>query len=442
MNLFLPLLLAVSVPQVPQVQQPETDTSLLQYEVNGLRVVHQRRPSSSDVIAVQLYILGGSRNVNAEQAGVEQLILEVSNFGTAKYPGEETRRAIARTGSSFSANTNYDFATLHFDGLKQDFDSTWSVFTERIMHPTLDSAAIEIVRQRMLGRVNRRKVSPEDYAWYLADSLTFAGHPYSNHPGGSEASLRGLTQDAIRQYHKENMVTTRMVLVVAGDIDRAKLEGAISATLGTLPKGEYVWALPPKVTPTERKLVVAQRSSRTNYIVGTLFGPARGSPEFPAFEQGMAIYGSWFSYFVRTAASLSYAAGVSTSDNGVPRAQLFVSTTNPDSVLRIQKNVGEYLAGELAIPRARIKEQVESYQRAYLAQIETASGQASGLARALIYEGDPRLFARQGDVMKKLTGFDMKRAISNYGSCFQFVYVGDPGAVKKELMLPENAKCR
>jgi zinc protease len=444
-NLFLPLLLAVSVqqaPALPQVPQQETDTSLLQYEVNGLRVLHQRRPASSDVIAVQLYILGGSRNVTAEQAGVEQLILEVSNFGTLKYPGEETRRAIARTGSNLSSSAGYDWATFEFDGLKQDFDSTWSVFTERVMHPSLDSAAIEIVRLRMLGRVNRRKGSPEDYAWFLADSLAFAGHPYANHPGGNEASLRGLTQSAIRQYHKENMITTRMVLVVAGDIDRAKLEGAISATLGTLPRGEYVWSLPPKVTPTERKLVLAQRSSRTNYIVATLFGPARGSPEFHAFVQGMGVYSDWFSHYVRTEASLSYAAGISTFDYGVPHARLFVSTTNPDSVLRIQKNVGEYLAGELAIPRARIKEAYDSYQRSYLAQIETASGQASGLARAFLYEGDARLFARQGEVMKKLTGYDIKRAIANYGSCFQFAYVGDPGVVRKELMVPENAKCR
>jgi hypothetical protein len=39
-NLLLPFLLAVSAPQLQ-----ETDTSLLQYEVNGLRVVHQRRPA-------------------------------------------------------------------------------------------------------------------------------------------------------------------------------------------------------------------------------------------------------------------------------------------------------------------------------------------------------------------------------------------------------------
>ena len=44
--------------------------------------------------------------------------------------------------------------------------------------------------------------------------------------------------------------------------------------------------------------------------------------------------------------------------------------------------------------------------------------------------------------MKKLTAFDMKKAIANYGSCFQFAYVGDPAAANTELMLPKDPKCR
>jgi zinc protease len=310
------------------------------------------------------------------------------------------------------------------------------------MRPTLDSAAIEVVRQRMLGRVARRRVSPEDYAWVIADSLAFDGHPYANHPGGDERSLKGLTAAAIRQYHKENLITSRLVLVVAGDLDRAKVEGALAATLGTLPRGEYKWQLPPAVVRERRSLVVAQRAVRTNYLVGTLFGPARGSPEYAAFDQAMSLFGSFVSYNVREAAQLSYAAGVTTVGNGVPHARLFVSTTDPDSVIRIVNTVREYLTGNVTIPRARIREQADNYTRAYLSASETASGQSYALANAFLYEGDARMAARSAEVTRRLTFFDMRRSLINHTKCFQWAFVGDTASAPRELMLGKDPTCK
>ncbi len=437
MNLLLPLLLAVSVPQ------QESDTSLLQYEVNGLRVIHQRRPASSEVISIQLYLLGGSRNVNAEQAGVEQLILEAAAFGTERFPGDESRRALARTGAALGASASYDYSVYEFDALKQDFDSAWVVFTDRLMRPTLDSASVEVVRQRMLGRVARRRVSPEDFAWSLADSLSYDGHPYANPPGGTERSLKALTREGVRQYHTEQFVTSRMVLVVAGDLSRERIERALGESLGTLPRGEYKWVLPEPVTPTTRSLAVAGRSVRTNYIVATAFGPGRGTEEFHAFRSGMGLFGSVFSNLVREEAQLSYAAGVSVVENGLPLARLHVSTTNPDSVMRIVKNIFDFFAGDARInyPRAWIREQTENVHRGYLAAIETADGQGHALFDAFLYQGDPRMAARAGDVMKRLTIFDMRRAIRRYAKCLQFAYVGDTTSVPREVMLGKDPKC-
>ncbi|HEX7938351.1 MAG TPA: hypothetical protein VF483_05115, partial [Gemmatimonadaceae bacterium] len=49
--------------------------SLMQYDVGGVRVVHQPRPASSQMVAVELYLLGGSRQITADNAGIEPMYL-------------------------------------------------------------------------------------------------------------------------------------------------------------------------------------------------------------------------------------------------------------------------------------------------------------------------------------------------------------------------------
>src|SRR5690242_4015423 len=177
----------------------QRDTTLLQYEVNGLRVIQQPRPAASQMVAVKLYLLGGSRQLTADNAGIEPMYLMTSAYGTAKYPGELARRVLARTGAAITVDAEPDWTTFDFQCLKGGFDSTWSVFADRFMHPSLDSAGLMVVRQRMLGAVSRRSTSPEAQAWFIADSMALRGHPYANNPDGNAHSLAALTPAMLRQ---------------------------------------------------------------------------------------------------------------------------------------------------------------------------------------------------------------------------------------------------
>jgi len=412
----------------------QADPSLLQYEVNGLRIVHQPTPPVSDIVAVQLYLLGGSRHLSADNAGVEPFLLMASAYGTRAYPGEETRRALARAGGSINVSAGSDWTSYSFGGLKQDFDSTWAVFADRLMHPTLDSASIEIVRQRMLGRVARRRASPEDYAWFLSDSLAFDGHPYAIDPDGSEQSLRALTADELKRYASEQFVTSRMVLVVVGDLSPEKVRQAVTQTLGTLPRGSYQWSLPEAPSRPRTNIVAAHRPTPTNHIVGTVIGPPRASKDYPAFERATYFVDDWISYVVREQQGLSYAAGVAVDDRGVPSAAIYVSTARPDSAIKLVNVVLSDVMSNVTIPRSRLREAAKGYTLAYIRSTETASGHASMLARAMLYDGDPTAASRRADVMGKLTFADLRASVRQYFKNIQYSFVGDTTRLPREQM--------
>ncbi|MDQ3674594.1 MAG: hypothetical protein M3365_09490, partial [Gemmatimonadota bacterium] len=65
------------------------------FDVSGVRVI-LRQNAANNVVAANLYLLGGARQVTDANAGIEPVILEVSERGTNRYPGNVLRRAMSR----------------------------------------------------------------------------------------------------------------------------------------------------------------------------------------------------------------------------------------------------------------------------------------------------------------------------------------------------------
>src|SRR5205814_8897714 len=92
----------------------------------------------------------------------------------------------------------------------------------------------------------------------LADSLVWLGHPYGFSPRGTEATLRSISLAALRRYQTTQMVTSRMLLVVVGNVERARLEPLLQRTLGQLPRGAYSWSPPRPTAKLGRALVMRE----------------------------------------------------------------------------------------------------------------------------------------------------------------------------------------
>ena len=68
------------------------------FDVGGLKVI-LRESDANNVVAANLYLLGGTRQITAANAGIEPLLLEVSERGTRNYPKTTLRRKMSRLGS-------------------------------------------------------------------------------------------------------------------------------------------------------------------------------------------------------------------------------------------------------------------------------------------------------------------------------------------------------
>jgi zinc protease len=418
-------------PRVPTATRPfalqtARDTNTTSFTVGGMQVI-LRRVSANEVVAANLYLLGGTRQVPAEQAGLEPFLLAASERGTAAYPRDVMRQKLARLGTAIGVDADLDWTTFALRSTTTTFDSTWAIFADRLMRPTLDAAEVERVRAQAVSAVRQRGDSPDAYLEYLADSVTYAGHSYGIAPQGTEATLSRVTVDDLRRYHREQMVTSRMLLVVVGDVDRPRLERLVAATLGRLPVGSYRWT-PPAPPPPARAgttVAIAQRPLPTNYVLGYFIGPPAGSPDAIALRLATAVLSGRFFSEVRSKRNLSYAVSSPFLDRATTAAGLYVTTVDPGTTLRIMREELTTLQEGWITPRG-LDQLVQQFITDYFLDNETNGDQANFLARAQLYRGDWRRAATFVDELRAVSPDDIRRVSRQYLKGVRLAYVGDP----------------
>lgn len=412
---------------------PALDTLLTTtYEIGGIRVVH-RYSTSSDIVVVNLYLLGGVRQVTPESAGIEPLLLETTERGTRMYSKERLRRQMARLGTSIATGIETDWTSFGIRATRATLDSTWAVFASRLMQPTLDSAEYEIVRRQFLAAVRQRKDSPDAQLEFLADSFAFAGHAYAIPPSGTEASISRLRVTDLRRYHVEQFVKSRMLLVVVGNVNRAKVEQLVTSTLAKFPVGAYRWTLPDTLPRSKSSVLVIERSLPTNYIMGRYSGPLAGTKDYVALRVASAVLSGQLFGEVRSRRNLTYAVEAPFVERASGAGGLYVTTASPDEALDVMRQQMNGLK-TASLDENALASLISQFTTQYFLDNESNAEQADFLARAYLFNGGVSAADRFGDDLRSVTPDDVRRAAQRYMRDVHFVFIGDARSAPVRLM--------
>ncbi|HMI56316.1 MAG TPA: pitrilysin family protein [Gemmatimonadaceae bacterium] len=394
------------------------------FDVSGVHVI-LRQNDANNVVAANLYLLGGARQVTTANAGIEPILLDVSERGTQHYSKSSLRRAMSLLGSEIVVAPSADWTMFGIRSSTEVFDSTWSIFADRLMNPTLAKSEIALVKAQYLSGIRQRRDDPDALADYLADSITFVGHPYSVSVAGNEKSIQALDSAVLRDYHRTQFVTSRMLLVVVGNIDRAHIERLIGQSIGKLARGSYKWTAPPRIPEAQTALVIERRQLPTNYILGYYSGPLASDADYQALRVATSVLTGRMFAEIRTRQNLTYDVHAPFLDRAATVGGLYVSTIAPDTTLKLMRAAIVDLQQGMLDP-VGLRQLEQQFITEYFLDNETNAAQADFLARSQLYDGDYREAERFVDELKSITPAAVQRVARKYMKGFRFAYVGDP----------------
>jgi len=402
------------------------------FDVSGVHVI-LRQNDANNVVAANLYLLGGARQVTEANAGIEPILLDVSERGTQRYPKSTLRRAMSRLGSEIVVAPSTDWTMFGIRSSAEVFDSTWAIFADRVIHPTLAKAEINVVKAQYLSGIRQRRDDPDALADYLADSITFVGHPYAVSVGGNEKSIQAIDSATLRDYQRTQFVTSRMLLVIVGNIDRAHVERLVSQSIGQLPRGSYAWTAPPRVPENQTAVVIERRQLPTNYILGYYSGPLAKGEDYQALRVATSVLTGRMFAEIRTRQNLTYDVHAPFVDHAATVGGLYVSTVSPDTTLKLMRAAIVDLQQGMLDP-VGLKQLEEQFITEYFLDNETNAAQADFLARSQLYGGDYREADRFVDELKSITPEAVRRVARKYMKGIRFAYIGDPSKLNLQTI--------
>src|SRR6185437_7648637 len=149
----------------------------------------------------------------------------------------------------------------------------WEIFTDACLNPSFAADDFDRVKKQELISLSDDEDTPDSYLQVLASKQNYAGHPYLNNPHGTTDTMARLTVDDLKKYHHQIMETSRLLLVIVGDIDVKGLQSKIAASFGKLPKGNYRPGPMPQLSFSSPAVSVTARDLPTNYVTGVYAAP-------------------------------------------------------------------------------------------------------------------------------------------------------------------------
>src|SRR6185436_15292566 len=252
----------------------------------------------------------GAIEEEPEQAGLTLLTARTTLKGTTTRSAGQIAEDAEMLGGSISASAGSDSFGWSFSVPTPQLGEALELLGDVIQHPTFPDDAFEIERTVALSKVAMLRDDMYRYPMRLASSVAFSNHPYGVPVMGTEESLRALTAEQAREWHKSRVLTSAIVIGVVSDVDVGQVAEMVGREFG-----EVEPAKPPKVKkprwPKSIKIAAESRDKAQTAIALAFPGPERDDESrFAANLIGNVASGLGGRFFDELSRAKEYIVGV------------------------------------------------------------------------------------------------------------------------------------
>jgi zinc protease len=328
-----------AIPRHGKATPPEAKLAKLEKEEAGVSVfradevpVLVRRKPGTPMASIGIYIVGGAVEEEPEQAGLTLLTVRSMLKGTTTRTAAQIAEDSEMLGGSISASAGSDSFGWSLSVPATRLAEALELLGDVILRPTIPDDAFETERTVALSNVAMLRDDMYRYPMRLASSVAFAKHPYGMPVMGTEESLRAITAEQAREWHKSRILESAVVIGVVVDADPKEVAQIVARELGSLrlqkdPKvGKPRW-------PRSVKIAAESRDKAQTAIALAFPAPARDDESrFAASLIATVTSGLGGRFFdeLRDKQSLAYTVQAAVSERRLAGMFLSYIATSPE----------------------------------------------------------------------------------------------------------------
>ena len=388
---------------------------------NGMRVVLMQK-RDLPLVQVNLSIDAGSVHDNT-QLGIASLTAAMLDEGAAGRNALQIADEFEVLGARFSIGAGVHTTSLSVRASAPRIEAALKLASDVLLRPDFPAAELERLRAERLTGLVRRYDDPNSIASVLADETLFGKqHPYGRSSIGSEATLRALTVDHLRQFYRTYFAPSRTTAIVVGDIDAAGARRLLESAFGawTAQSTAAQTTVPNATQVSGRVIYLVDKPGAAQSIIRLgRIGVPRSTRDYFALEVMNTILGG--SFTSRLNQNLrekhGYAYGASSGFSYLPAAGPWAASSavqTQSTGPAIMEFMNELRAMRQPIPAAEVERARNFLAMRYPAGFQSVSGIAGRLGEMIQFGLPLDYFNTYVQNVLAITPADVERVARQY----------------------------
>jgi zinc protease len=236
------------------------------------------------MVALELLIDAGSRHEAAHQAGLANLTSTLLTYGTKKRSALQISETLDFIGASLSSGAGENVASVSLTILKKDLAVGLELLAEILTSSTFPQSEIDRQKQAIIAAIKAQEEDPGAVAGRAFAAALFPQSPYGRPVEGSEASVKSLQAQSLKDFFTRYYRPNRSILSVVGDVSETEIIQDLNQALRGWSKGtESAPPAAPNNIGAAQTLRINKDLTQANIILGHN-GVARGHPDYYALQ--------------------------------------------------------------------------------------------------------------------------------------------------------------
>ncbi|MGD9903611.1 MAG: M16 family metallopeptidase [Vicinamibacterales bacterium] len=265
---------------------------------NGLRVwllEHHEVP----LVQANLVVLSGASADVPGQFGAAAMTAAMLDEGAAGKAALALADEVEYLGAQLSTTASFDASTVRMSTPAARLPEALGLLADVALMPDFPGPELDRLRTERLTALLQARDEPQALIGLAFPRLLYGPeHRYGTSANGTETSLKALTVDQLRTFHRGHYRPDNAVLIVVGDVTLPTLRPLVEARFGAWKAaGPAAPPFPVRASPqpgARRIYIVDKPGAAQSQIRIGLVGVPRSTPDYVALDVWNTILGGSF----------------------------------------------------------------------------------------------------------------------------------------------------
>jgi len=301
------------------------------------------------LVTMQFIFKNSGSITDTDKAGLAKFSARIMSEGTSKLGSSAFAETLEAKAIHISASTGKETFVVELGSLKEEFEDGLKSFKALLKDPNFTQEAITKVKTTTLGGLAKKENDFDYIASSELKALLFEGSVMANPASGTVKSVTSIELNDVKEFIKKNLVSSKLIVVVGGDIDIDKMKSEIAKVIESLPVGKSSDVKNYKVVDKTKEKIIKKETEQAYIYFGSPYNISVESEDnykarVATFILGTGGFGSRLMEEIRVKRGLAYSAYARVQ---VTKSSSYMSgylQTKLDSLDEAKKTVKEVVA--------------------------------------------------------------------------------------------------